>query len=388
MLKTNNRIPGWVAGVVMTAGLMAGCQGMFESQESKIVVDPQLARVDAQTVLLQSVHSNDPIVRTNAVEAISRTLGAKEGQVLLQSLSDPAVSVRYAAAMSVGDVAYRPAMPSLVKIVEDPKSDQRVVAAAIYALHRMGDNRFTGQLAVLLHSELDEGRASAATVMGKMGEASAMGPLKSMLTDEKSPAVRLALVEALARLGDARSAQMLESYAKQYFLDLRLVVIPTIGELRVQGAQRILTQLMEYTKNPPQVRVAAAGALGMLGVYDKEGFLLVQTALQNPDTMLLEFYGKKHTISDVERSSLQQIAAVALGRMDNQSALGILHPYLQEQDPAVRVAAAMATLQLLANQPVITDVSNPEAPAAAESPARTNPPRIQSSGGMDELEAR
>ncbi|MBN1943670.1 MAG: HEAT repeat domain-containing protein [Phycisphaerae bacterium] len=375
----------------VAACVIAGCGEMAWNRDSEMATDPQRARMDARTVLLQSVHSSDPLIRTHAVEAIGRTLGDQEGRILLQGLADPAVSVQYAAAMAAGDIAYRPAGPRLVEIVKDPHSDQRVVSAAIYALHRMGSDAYTGQLAVLLHSEFDEGRAAAAAVMGKMGEPSAIGPLRSMLVDEKTPAVRLAIVESLTRLGDSASAQMLESYAKQYFLDLRLAVIPTIGELHVPGAQRILRQLLRNAKNPPRVRVAAAGAMGTLGMYANDGYQMAQSALENPDALLREFYGDKHAVSDVERSSLQQLAALALGKMGNQKALAVLHPFLQEDDPAVRVAAAMAVLQLLSPQQPLTPVADEPAPTPAPdetpSPARRLP-RIQSSGGMDELEEK
>jgi HEAT repeat protein len=364
-----------------------GCEDIF-GKKKDVYVDPQLARVDARTVLLQSIHSNDPLVRTHAIEAIVKTMGASQGRILLQGLHDSAVSVRYAAAMGIGDVKYRPALPRLLEIVKNPQSDQRVVGAAIYALHQMGNNTYTGQLASLLHSELAEGRATAATVMGKMGETSAIGPLKSMLETEKTPAVRLAAVEALARLGDQRSGQMLESYAKQYFLDLRLAVIPTIGELRVPDADRVLKQLLYYPKNPPRVRVAAAGAMGMLGLYDENGFELARSALQNPDMLLREFYGQKHAITDVERSSLQQIGAMALGRMDNDQALAILQPYMQEPDQAVRVAAAMATLELLSSQPLQRGPMDVTPAPTSPSARQKQQPRIQSSGGMDELDAR
>lgn len=370
--------------------VLAGCGEMTWNSSSSSSVDPRMAEVDAKTVLLQSAQSADPLVRTHALEAIGRTMGQSEGRVLLQGLSDPAVSARFAAAMAIGDVAYRPAVPHLHTIVKDPNSDQRVVCAAIYALHRMGDDTYTGQLAVLLHSEFDEGRAVAATVMGKMGNPSAIGPLKSLLLDEKAPAVRLAIVEALARLGDSASAQMLESYAKQYFLDLRLAVIPTIGELRVPGAERILRQLMANTKNPVRVRVAAAGALGMLGVCEKDGFQLAQSSLENPDAALRSFYGEKHAITDVERSSLQQLAALALGRMGDEKALAVLQPFLRVEDADVRVAAAMATLQLLAPRPVAASPLSPlpAAEGAAEQPPARKLPPVHSAGGLDELESR
>lgn len=350
-------------------------------------IDPHQAEVDARTVLLQSVHSNNPLTRMHAIEAIARTMGAKEGRVLMQGLNDPVVGVRYAAAMAVGDVTCRSAIPRLVEIVENPKSDQRVVAAAVYALHRMGDNRYTGQLAILLHSELDEGRSAAATVMGKMTETSAIGPLKSMLADEKAPAVRLAIVEALARLGDKRSQQMLESFSKQYFLDLRLAVVPTIGELRVAGASRILRQLLGNSKNPPRVRVAAVGALGTLGVHVKDAEKYARQALENPDGLLRDFYGQKHAVTDVERSSLRQIAAMALGKIGNDQIIPVLQLFLEDQDSAVRVAAAMAILQLLSPQ-----VSVEESPQAAPAPPSATPagtrPRIHAAEGMDEFKAK
>jgi HEAT repeat protein len=390
-LKKTAKLPGVTMTILVAICFVSGCD-LITQKEPEMYVDPRQARVDARTVLLQSIHSSDPMVRTHAIEAIAHTMGAGEGQALLQGLNDPAVSVRFASAMGIGDVIYRPAEPRLLEIIRNPDSDQRVVVAAIYALHRMGDDSYTGQLAMLLRSELDEGRATTAMVMGKMAEPSAMGPLQTKLADERKPAVRLAITEALARLGDAPSRQMLESYAKQYFLDLRLAVIPVIGELRVNGARRILTQLLNNSKSAPRIRVSAAGALGLLGQCDKHGFQIVQSALENPDKMLRDFYGPKHAVTDVERSSLQQIAALALGRMkeNSEQALMVLQPFLQEHDPAVRVAAAQATLQLLPSQPFPNDGTDAAATPASSTPSSMGkkPPRIQSSDGMDELEAR
>jgi HEAT repeat protein len=128
----------------------------------------------------------------------------------------------------------------------------------------------------------------------------------------------------------------------------------------------------------------------MMGMYDKSGYQLAQSALENPDALLREFYGDKHAIMDVERSSQQQIAALALGRMGNEQALPVLQPFLQERDAAVRVAAAMATLQLLASQPLREEAPDGATPSTEEetptSPKKT--PHIQSSGGLDELDAK
>jgi HEAT repeat protein len=385
MLTTRGRQA--VAFACLLSGLIGGCKDVDWQNRREPVTDPDRALVDARTVLLQGALSQDPMTRTHAMEAIGQTLGAEEGRLLMQGLNDPVVTVRFAAAMGLGDIAYSPAKPRLVEIVRDPNSDQRLVCAAIYGLHRLGDDSYTDQIAVILHSDVAEGRAAAALVMGKMGAASAIGPLESLLADERDPAVRLGLVEALARLGDKRSMQMLESYAKQYFLDLRLAAIPTIGEVRVPDAQRILLGLLKNFRNPLRVRVAAAGALGRIGETDDDGYKLARQSLENSEAMLRDSYGSKEQILKPEElSSLRQIAALALGRMGRTEALDVLHPFLQDEDGAVRVATGMAILELL--KP--TTGVRPR-PYASETPAKApqsrQTPRLHTSDGMDELES-
>jgi len=344
---------------VLAALAVAGCSGSgagagFGEREPGLATDR--ARVDARAVLQQAAVSDDPMTRAHAMEAMGEVLGRQGGSMLLQSLNDKFVVVRYAAAMALGEIRYEPARQRLIEIVRSPGSDQRVVCAALYALSRLGNTDYAGQLGALLHSDFALGRAAAAEAMGKMGEPSAIGPLKSGYAQEEDPAAQVSMVEALARLGDSRSVRILESFANGYMLDLRLVAIPALAEIRAPRAGMILKRLQEG-ENPPRVRVAAAGAMGTLGQPNQQGYDLCRYGLQHPQRVLRDAYGEGKVIHERDLYSLQKLSAMGLGAIGSPQALKILHPSLDHADGSVRVAAAMAILQIV--QPGTDPVAQP-----------------------------
>ena len=384
-------IRNYIAAIfLLTAILMPlGCgQGEWGSRSSGNggAVSLDKAYVDARTVLLQAAASDDPVTRANAMEAIGATLGPSAGGILLQGLDDKNVAVRFSAAMAIGDMGYPPAEKRLIQLIEDPKTDQRVVSAAIYALYWHNNEKYAGQLGALLFSDFDLGRAAAAMAMGKMNEASAIEPLRSLLTEEKVPAVKVGILEALALLGDRGSMQMLEAYAKGYFLDLRLAAIPAMARSGAPRGKMILEELMG-SSNPPRVRVAAAGGLGLLGVPSDNGYKLCCEALRNPEKMLRQSYGDEHLIKSVEVSSLQQLAARSLGQMKREEAVYILRPFLGDRDGPVRVTAAMSILKILSSLGHPTDVSLRRGASPGGTPPGSRR-KLQTSGGIDQSRSR
>ena len=341
--------------------------------------------VDARTALLQAAVSEDPVTRANAMEAIGRTLGPSSGGILAQGLDDENVTVRFAAAMAIGDMGYPPAEKRLIQLIEDPESDQRVVSAAIYALYWHNNEKYAGQLGTLLFSDFDLGRAAAAMAMGKMDESSAVGPLRSLLDEEEVPGVRVSILEALARLGDKASMQTLESYARGYFLDLRLAAIPALARTKTPRAEMVLEELLG-SRNPPRVRIAAAGGLGLLGAASDRGYNLCCEALRDPEGMLRRSYGNKQ-INPVEVSSLRQLAEISLGQMKQEKAVYLLHPFLKDADGSVRVAAAMSILEILSSLGHTTDASvEPGSLPPAAPPGSLR--KLQTSGGIDQFKSR
>jgi HEAT repeat protein len=355
-----------------------GCQGIETSAEP--TVPSRQAYVDARTALLQETVSADPFTRTHALEAISQTLGTEAAGYLVKGLSDRSPAVQYAAAMGLGDIAYKEAEPRLLAIVENVRADARVVCGALYALHEIGNDTYTTQLGSLLFNENPEVRACAVRSMGKMGNSAAIDPLRSLLAEERKPDVKLEIIIALSRLGERKFARMLESFAMGPYLDMRLVAIPELATMNAPNAERTLRK---YTGSghPPRVRVAAAGALGLLGRADASDYNLCRNALQNPAGMLRGFFGAEYDLADKDVYSLQQLAARSLGQMDSRSALDILHRHLQSPDGAVRVMSAKSILEILDRPARLPDI--PEQGTESVDPSIPDGPGMETSGGID-----
>jgi len=380
------RLAGLVRAFVAVVGavLLVGCE--FAQQEPAI--RPAEAYIDAKTTLLQSADDRAPATRSYAIEALARVVGAEAGATFAQALQDESPVVRFAAALAIGDVEYKPALPALRKMARKNtgERDKRVFCGIIYALYRLGNDEHAGELGRLLFDDEREVRMDAALAMGKMGEPSAKGPLKTILANEQDDGVRLQLTESLAMLGDSRSAEVIEAYTKGPFLDLRLAAIPALGRAGGTRAPRALKQLT-HQRHPARVRVSAAGELARLGHFEREGYDLCVASVKDPQKVLEDAAKRSKKAADKDAASLKRLAILSLGWMNRQGAVNLLHPLLDSEDGGVRVAAALTVLRLLeAYRPVAV---RPEAPATrpvAKSP-QTRPaqkrPKLQRAPGKD-----
>lgn len=356
--------------------LLAGCGGLYWlglAEPAAPAVKPSDAYLDARTTLRQVAQDRDPVTRANAVEALSTTLGAEAGEVYMQGLSDPLPVVRLASAMAIGDIKYAPALPTLRRMVQDNKTepqraepDKRVFCALIYALHELGDDGKTGELAALLFDEQPEVRMDAALAMGKMGAPSAIGPLNSVLSNEREEAVKIQLTESLAMLGDSRSAEVLEAFTKGYFLDLRLLAIAAIGRTGSERAIRVLKELTA-DREPARVRVKAAGELARLGFGDTAMLSYCLRAIREPAELLKESAQVSRRAADSDAGSLKLLAIIAMGWFGDEKVVNDLHPLLRDREGPIRVAAAASILRLLKGYKPLT------APAAVPPPAAPPP---------------
>ncbi|MGA2265085.1 MAG: HEAT repeat domain-containing protein [Phycisphaerae bacterium] len=353
-----------------TGGVFAVVIGLAGCEPQKIsTADLGKAYADARATLNRCLVDPDPFTRSRAIEALADTIGLHAGPEYEKALSDPAPPVRFAAALAVGDTRYAPAKNYLLRMAEDKtlEPDRRVMPAVIYALYRLGDATYASDLFTLLFDPEKEVRANAALAMGKMQEPSAVGPLKTRLGDEQDPLVRLQIIESLAMLGDAASSLSLEAYTKKTpFIDERLVAIPAMARVHSSNALQVLNELLAATRQPPRVRVSAAGALGMLGQSSPVGLALCREAAADPQKVLDKSYGGRRTGSELEAGSLQRLAALALGWLGNDYTVADLYPLLHNSDGSVRVAAAMSILRLLPayQQPLPPSALGPSQPAA------------------------
>lgn len=376
-----------ICGACVLAALAAslgGCRRGYTAMQ----IDPAQAYVDARSTLLQMVDDSDPRARTHALEALAATEGASVGPAFKEALKDDRLPVLSAAAMAVGKTRYVPAKQRLLELAERPDAPAKLKCALIYALHRLGDDSHTSELAALLRDPEDKWvRAEAAKIMGMMSEPSAIGPLKSLQEDEHEVVVRLQVFEALALLDgdDERSVGMLEAYTKSYFMDDKIIAVEAMGKLRHRRAIMVLRKLVDDGGQELIVRVAAAGSLAQLG--DVRGYAMTLRAAVDPEVELKRARGRAGPIRPGEVTILQTRAVMALAHMGKLPAVDHLHPLLHSGDPAIRAASAQTILQLLRSyRPKEQAGAKPKpkvAPKPAEKKKQPPRPRLHTSGARD-----
>jgi len=347
------------------------------------------ARIDARTTLLQAAESPDPIVRARAVEALSQTLGAEVAGVYVQALSDPAPPVQFAAALAAGRLKYEPARDRLVEMAEAQGPDKRVYSGVIYALYRLGNEQYMKDLIRLMLHSRPEVRGNAVMVLGMLGLPSAVTPLEQgLLPDETDKTVILQVVEALVMLGEDRYARKLEGYAKEPFLDDRLMAVKAMGRIAAPTYVPVLRELLHKAR--PWVQVAAAGALARMGQADGAAFRLTLRALARPRPLLEAAADYPQQVTAEHVLELRRLAALALGWMGRREAVRYLHPHLRAEDGSLRVAAALSTLRLLPEMQTPAPPApgpTPDEPADADAePDQPKPPprpKLQTAGGKD-----
>lgn len=334
--------------------MVIGCgkeQWFRTSGAKKVPLDTNKVYIDARTTLYQAAEDPDPRVRTKALEALANTEGSDAGAVMLQALRDPYAPVRFAAAMAIGDTRYAPARTVLLKMIKDPALQGKLKCALIYALHCLGDDTYTTELGRLLRDKDKWVRAQAATIMGKMGEPSAIGPLKSLQRTDRDPVVQLEVTEALAILGDKRSVRLLEAFTKSQNYEDRLIAVQALGLTSSLEPVPVLKHLLKDRRQEPVVRVAAAASLARLGQPVKSHLPI--EAATNPTKVLRKARGKNTELRPIEIISLQTIAIRALQYLNEPETIRTLVPLLRSPKGAVRIAASETILKLLqASKPV------------------------------------
>lgn len=283
-------------------------------------LDPAL-QTQARAILAQSLSSNQAFLRANAVESAENTLATQDPSIYLAALKDTAAPVRFAAAIAIGRLQIKAAQDQLVQMVND-KSPQ-VGIGVRFALHRLGDTRFTKDLENTCKDPDPKVRGATAQVLGLLKEPTATRILKPMRKDPE-PGVRIQVAEALWRLGSEDGLRSLVSMTQSGYPDDQMVALLALAgpnDRLVMGHLRAA-----LTADYPEVCLVAARAMGMLG--SDAGY-----------TIALE--GAK--ASDPRR---RWLAALALGDIRRTDAQSTLAPLLKDPDPTVKLCAAKALLQL------------------------------------------
>ncbi|MGL5064733.1 MAG: HEAT repeat domain-containing protein [Microcoleus sp.] len=126
----------------------------------------------AKEYLYRAIASDSPVVRGAVVGAIAKVAQeepkAELFEILLKSLTDVDVDVRCEAAAALGNLAYKPAIPNLIELLNNGDGETR--------------------------------RAAALSLM-KIGDRSAIEPLQSALATESEAAIQGVMKLAISQIG-------------------------------------------------------------------------------------------------------------------------------------------------------------------------------------------
>jgi HEAT repeat protein len=287
--------------------------------------------VDLQTAARQEIvrafEANDPVLRAQALEAMSKTREPDAQQYIAKALADKSGLVRFAGALAAGDLKLAPLYATLKGMANDADLDVQV--AVRYALHRLGDASLTQEIAQLGQNPKRSVRLNAAMVLGLMENKSAVKVLHPMLATDDDAGVRLQAAESLWRLGDEEGLRVLvaatvSQYSSDQMLAVRALAAPRDERVKQNLIGRLIGNEGDVTWI--ELQLASARALGMIGA--DEGFNIALEGATKPDP---------------RQRALAALALGDIGRTDAQPALAKL---LKDDNAYVRIAAALGIRQV------------------------------------------
>ena len=188
-----------VTVVATFAVVQCGCA---TAQRGSIVKDQPAYRSRAMESLRAAIrYGHNPVVRAEAVEAMEMAASRETLPWIRAALIDPHPAVRFAACVAVGRVRDTVSLRAVRNCADDNNCSVR--AAAMFALHRFGDQSRSGQLpSYLLGGNDITCRRNAALVLGLLDEPSAIKALARAMKRVTSKApVALRLAEQLIDQG-------------------------------------------------------------------------------------------------------------------------------------------------------------------------------------------
>jgi len=188
---------------------------------------------------------------------LGRIGDARASKALAAALDDPCGDVRAQAAISLGWMQARDAVPALLAKAKPGAADVRLLRRAVQALGQIGDGRATGALLTFATNRTDGTTAAVAvTALGWLKARAAVKPLVELAKDKTADRnLRAAAARALGEIGDPAARIALEELAALEHDEPK-------GGLRNNRNGKIGNPLS--TPQPRGVKLAAQQALAQL----------------------------------------------------------------------------------------------------------------------------
>ncbi len=198
-------------------------------------------QTEAYRILNESLRSDNPVVRVNAIEISATTKQLNYMPNVQSMLQDKFVPVRFAAAVAIGEMRYAPALNSINQLLRD--SDPNVIVAASYAMSRLGYPEYLDVLRESVNSNGSQTiKANSALLLGKIGDKNSIPLLyKLMRAPDSSDMVSYQAAEALAMLGDTKIFETIWAMLISTYADVRITGVKAMGDSwNPTGRERVI----------------------------------------------------------------------------------------------------------------------------------------------------
>ncbi len=206
----------------------------------------------AVPILIKMMNDRVPEVRREAAYALGHFNESEEiaqtEQPLINALGDSKIEVQAAAAVSLGSIKSKKAIPLLAKLIQS--KDPTLCETAIHALGRFKDPEATDSLIADLQDKNWRVRIDIVYSLMEMGDIRAVDPLISLLGDENYK-VRQGAATGLGKLGDRNAVEpLLKALETEREEDVRISEVQALGILggpeAIKGLSRLSTDKDEY----------------------------------------------------------------------------------------------------------------------------------------------
>ncbi len=294
---------------------------------------------DGVTALREARSQSSAAMKVWIDEALMR-LGSPDGRIgLREALRSKDRSVRFQAALALGEAGDRAALPVLeteAKLIA-ASPDQQTLILILGNLARLNHADSYKRLEGVLSTEKDKViKLGAAEVLAKLGHEEALSTLKKLLTSTDRTS-QLVAATILAKLGDFSGLDALSAGVKAKDLATRRLAAEGLGSIGDKAALPPLAAVLEDPKW--EIKSTAAEALAkilslMPSALVRRSQDWVKTALSNRDW------------------SVRHAAVGVTSEMDPELAISLLGWAFTDKDPRVRAAAVAMLAKIKSDKTV------------------------------------